>query len=66
MLARWAKLGLGIEQQNVTTRTYGYAIANVDMPNEQSNQPPYRMHAVVVAIPDAHGWQVVAASYGAR
>lgn len=70
MLAKWTKLGLSIEQHDkvheVATKTYAYAIANVDMPNEKPNEAPYRMHAVVVAIPDGNGWQVVAATYGAQ
>ncbi len=70
MPAKWTKLGLSIEQHDkgpgLATKTYGYAIANVNMPNETPNQPPYRMHALIVAIPDGRGWQVVVATYRAQ
>jgi hypothetical protein len=69
LLAKWKKLSLSLEEadkvREVHTAAYGYALANNNLANSQPNKPPYRMNAIIVAVPTGSAWSVVAASYGA-
>ena len=69
LLARWSKRGFAIEPADkiheTETKNYAFAVANVNIANEEKSDPPYRVNGLLIAVPQGDGWQVVAASYGA-
>ncbi len=65
LLATWANLKLTLDKDKsyeVRTDAWGYAVANINMPSKEADSP-YRMSALVIAVPDGAAWKVVALHY---
>ena len=68
LLAKWRKLPLAIDENDkvreVRTANWGFAMANVNI--TKGRGAPYRMSALLLAVPASNGtWSVLAANYGA-
>lgn len=64
-LASWANLKLTIDKDKsyeVRTDAWGYAVANINLPSKDADSP-YRMSALLIAVPDGAAWKVVALHY---
>lgn len=63
-LAKWSKLKLSLDKnqaREVRTATYGYALANVNMPDPAGGD--FNMTGLVIAIPNGDKWSVVGVHY---
>jgi hypothetical protein len=69
LLAGWKKLELHIDGKphEVTTKTYGFTVANVNLISRKKSEYPIRLRGLLVAFPDATGtWKVAAVEYVSR